>query len=292
MAKPHLRTSGELAYASAADKKLSSGDPKRMLRTPPRALRRPLHYLPAILVPVAVIIGWQLYCTLGHEDPTVLPSPSRVLVQTWDFRSLAWMHTRQTLLETAVGFSISIAFAIVVAVLMDQAKWLRRGLYPMLVASQTIPIIAIAPLMIIWFGFGLLPKVLVIILATFFPMVVALLDGLASTDPEAMSLLRTMGAGKRQTFTKVRFPNALPHFFTGIRIAATYAVVAAIFAEYVGAYNGLGIWMELSKNAFRTDLVFGAIVITALLSITLFSLVHVVSRLTIPWYHASRKPTT
>jgi len=272
----------------------AAGDPPRSrpARRAPRRLRDSLAHLPAILLPAAAIGGWELYCRLAKADPTVLPAPSRIVTQLWDFRDLARTHTLQTAKETAVGFSVSIAIAVAVAVLMDQINWLRRALYPMLVGSQTIPIIAIAPLMIIWFGFGLLPKVLVIILTTFFPIVVALLDGFASTEREAMSLLQTMGASKRQIFVHVRFPTALPNLFTGIRISATYAVVAAIFAEYVGAYNGLGIWMQLSKNAFRTDLVFAAILITAVLSVGLFLLVHLVARLTMPWYYAaSKRPT-
>jgi ABC-type nitrate/sulfonate/bicarbonate transport system permease component len=258
-------------------------------RITPEWLRRRLLVLPALVVPVALILVWELYTRLANVDPAVLPAPSRILAQLYDFRGTAWDNTQQTIIETVVGFSASIAVAVLFAVVMDQVMWLRRSLYPMLVASQTIPIIAIAPLMIIWFGFGLLPKALVIILVTFFPIVVALLDGFASTEQEAMNLLKTMGATKWQIFTHVRIPTALPHFFTGMRISATYAVVAAIFAEYVGAYNGLGIWMLTSKNAFRTDLVFGAILITAVLSVLLFVLVHVAARLTIPWYYASRR---
>ena len=141
-----------------------------------------------------------------------------------------------------------------------------------------------ASLVIIWFGFGLLPKVLVIVLATFFPIVVALLDGLASTDRDALELLRSMGASEREAFRKVRLPAALPAFFTGLRISITYAVVGAVFAEYVGAYEGLGIWMQLARNAYRTDLVFGAIAITALLSVGLFVLAAALERLVIPWH--------
>jgi ABC-type nitrate/sulfonate/bicarbonate transport system permease component len=118
-----------------------------------------------------------------------------------------------------------------------------------------------------------------------------LLDGFASTEPEAMSLLRTMGASRREIFVHARLPNAMPYFFTGMRISITYAVIAAIFAEYVGAYQGLGIWMELSKNAFRTDLVFAAILITAVISIGLFLLTQLVARLAIPWYYAARAQT-
>jgi ABC-type nitrate/sulfonate/bicarbonate transport system permease component len=244
---------------------------------------------PGILVPLGVLVGWQLYCTWANVDPTVLPSPTRIVSQLFEVRQIAWENTEQTLKETLLGFSISVVVAILIATAMDQLAWLRRALYPMLIASQTIPVIAIAPLMIIWFGFGLLPKVLLIVLVTFFPIVVALLDGFAATEPEAMDLLRTMGAKRRQAFRLVRFPGALPHFFTGLRISATYAVLAAIFAEYVGAYQGLGIWMSQSKSSFRTDLVFGAIGICALISIALFMVIAILARLVIPWYYASKK---
>jgi len=251
--------------------------------------RQVLRFLPTLLLPLAVLVVWQLYCSLADVDPTILPTPSRVISSLWDAKDIAWTHTWQTLQETLIGFAVSIAVAVGLAVAMDQVDWLRRALYPMLVGSQTIPVIAIAPLMIIWFGFGLLPKVLVIILVTFFPIVVALLDGFAATEREAMNLLKTMGASRWQTFRLVRFPGAMPYFFTGLRISATYAVIAAIFAEYVGAYTGLGIWMSQSKSAFRTDLVFGAIAVSALVSVAFFLLVALASRIVMPWYHAARE---
>ena len=244
---------------------------------------------PGVLVPLGILVGWQLYCSWANVDPTVLPTPTRIVSQLFEARDIAWTNTEQTLKETVLGFSISVVVAVVIATAMDQLAWLRRALYPMLIASQTIPVIAIAPLMIIWFGFGLLPKVLLIVLVTFFPIVVALLDGFAATEPEAMDLLRTMGAKRRQTFRLLRFPGALPNFFTGLRISATYAVLAAIFAEYVGAFHGLGIWMSQSKSSFRTDLVFGAIGICALISILLFTLIAILARFVMPWYFASRR---
>ena len=192
--------------------------------------------------------------------------------------------------ETIVGFGISVAFAVVTALVMDSVGWIRRALYPILVTSQTIPIVAVAPLLVIWFGpLGLLPKITVVVLVTFFPVTVALLDGLAGTDRDAMSLLQTMGASRSQILFKLRLPGALPAFFTGLRIAVTYAVIGAIFGEQVGAVNGLGIWMILSKNLFRTDLVFGAILITAVLTLSLWLLVGLAERLTIPWYRAARR---
>jgi ABC-type nitrate/sulfonate/bicarbonate transport system permease component len=244
---------------------------------------------PGLLLPLAILVFWQLYCSIADVSPTVLPTPTRIVSQLFDARQIAWENTEQTLKETVFGFSASVVVAVVIATAMDQLGWLRRALYPMLIASQTIPVIAIAPLMIIWFGFGLLPKVLLIVLVTFFPIVVALLDGFAATEPEAMDLLQTMGAKRFQTFRLVRFPGAVPHFFTGLRISATYAVLAAIFAEYVGAYHGLGIWMSQSKSSFRTDLVFGAIGISALISVLLFTIIAILARLVMPWYYASRR---
>jgi ABC-type nitrate/sulfonate/bicarbonate transport system permease component len=254
-----------------------------------RPRTRWLRALPVVLIPAAVVAIWQLYCSVADVNPQILPTPSRILAELWTFRDIALDHTAETVKETAVGFSAAVAFAVVVAVVMDQIGWLRRALYPLLLASQTIPIIAIAPLVVLWFGFGLLPKALVIVLVTFFPVLVALLDGFASTERESMNLLQTMGASRFQVFRYLRFPSALPFFFTGVRISASYAVVAAIFAEYVGAYQGLGIWMQISKNVFRTDLVFAAILITSVLSITLFLLVTLAARLTIPWYYAARR---
>jgi len=243
---------------------------------------------PAVVVVGAMLVAWELYAVWSGISPIVLPAPSRIGAALIEYRDLAWRHTLPTFWETVVGFSISVMAAAAVAIVMDQIGVVRRAFYPILVASQTIPVLAIAPLMIIWFGFGLLPKVLIIVLVTFFPIVVALLDGFASTEPEAIDLLRTLGATDRQVFRKVRLPTALPFFFTGLRISITYAVIGAVFGEYVGAYEGLGIWMQLSKNAFRTDLVFVAILITAALSVGLFLVVGLIERLVIPWYRESR----
>lgn len=244
--------------------------------------------IPAAVTFALIVVGWEAYVRLSGIDPITLPAPSRIVGAFLDAPGEAARQTIPTLVETLVGFTVSLVAAVGVAVVMDRLGSVRRALYPVLVATQTIPIVAIAPLVIIWFGFGLLPKVLIIVLVTFFPVVVALLDGFASTDPDGVDLLRSMGASDRAIFRKLRVPTALPSFFTGLRISITYAVVAAVFAEYVGAYEGLGIWMQLSKNSYRTDLVFVAVGITALLSIGLFVAVGAVERLVIPWHRARR----
>jgi ABC-type nitrate/sulfonate/bicarbonate transport system permease component len=244
---------------------------------------------PPLLVVGALIGFWQWYVVSNEVRPSTLPSPARVLTEGWRFRDQLWDNTKPTLKETFIGFSFSVMIGVTFAIAIDFSKTIRRAIYPVLVASQTLPIIAIAPLMIIWFGFGLMPKILVVILVTFFPITVALSDGFKSAESEAMDLLGSMGANRWKVFRYVRWPNAMPAFFSGLRIAITYAVVAAVFAEYVGAKKGLGIFMLLQKNSFRTDLLLAAVLVTAMVSVALFLSVSILQRATIPWYSASRE---
>jgi ABC-type nitrate/sulfonate/bicarbonate transport system permease component len=253
-------------------------------------LRRTLALaLPPLVVLAVLITVWQWYVVSHGVRPQVLPSPGRVWRMGWAARDIIWDNTKPTLQVTLVGFALSLVVGWTLALLIDFSVFLRRALVPILVASQTVPIIVIAPLMIIWFGFGLMPKVLVIALVTFFPMTVALIEGFGSTERDTMNLLRSMGASRWKQFRLARLPSALPYFFAGLRIAITYAVVGAIFAEYVGAKAGLGIYMNLQKNSSRTDLVLAAVFVTALLSMGLFLLTFIIQRLTIPWHAKAQR---
>ncbi len=245
-------------------------------------------WAPALGLLAVILLAWELGCRLLAVDPLTLPAPSRILAALWDSREVAVGHTLATLGETILGFGLAVAFAVTAALAMDRLASVRRAVYPLLVVSQTIPIVAVAPLFVLWFGIGLLPKVLVVVLVTFFPIAVALLDGLASTERDATDLMESLGASERQQLLKLRLPGALPQLFTGLRIAVTYAVIGAIFGEAVGAVDGLGIWIVLSKNLFRTDLVFAAILVTAFLTIVLWVLVGVAERLVIPWHREAR----
>jgi len=245
--------------------------------------------LPPIIIVVIVMVAWEVLVDTTGLRPQVLPSPSRVVTQGAQQLPAILGHTWATLQVTLIGFAFSLVVAWGLAIAIDFSAPLRRGLMPLLVASQTIPIIAIAPLMIIWFGFGLLPKVLVVGLVTFFPIVVGLIEGFNKADREASNLLRSMGAGRGKEFWYVRLPSALPSFFTALRISITYAVVGAIFAEYVGAQLGLGIYMSMQKNAFRTDLVLAAVAVTAILSIALYLLTFLIERIAIPWSFKERR---
>jgi ABC-type nitrate/sulfonate/bicarbonate transport system permease component len=238
---------------------------------------------PALVLVLAGLAVWQVAVDASGVRPQVLPSPLRVVEQGWAFRATLWANTVPTLQVTAVGFTVSLAIGWAIAVAVDFVPWLRRAVTPLLVASQTLPIVAIAPLLIIWFGFGLLPKVVVIALVTFFPIAIGLIEGFAATDRQATALLRSMGASRLDQFRYVRLPGAMPSFFTALRIGITYAVTGAIFAEYVGATAGLGIFMQVQKNSFRTDLVLAAVVVTATVSVALFALTYLVQRVVAPW---------
>jgi ABC-type nitrate/sulfonate/bicarbonate transport system permease component len=254
-----------------------------------RVRSRAVALAPPLAILVAVLAAWQLYATLSGIGNDVLPAPTRVLSVTWDDRGDLWANTLPTLRATLLGFALSLAVGFALAVLVDASAHVRRALLPLLVTSQTLPIVAIAPLMVLWFGFDLTPKVLLVALVTFFPITIAFSEGFAASDPEAEALLRSMGAGRARVFRTVRFPSSLPFFFAGLRIAITYAVVAAIFAEYAGASAGLGIYMENAKNSFRTDLVLAAVLVTSVLTLALFALTFAVERVAIPWHRLARR---
>src|SRR5215469_9045849 len=245
-------------------------------------------YGPAFVLAITLLACWELYVRLGQVSSTVLPTPTdivRALIDNWDVIS---GHTLQTLLETILGMAAATILGLLLAVMLDVSPWVRRAIYPLLVTSQTIPMIALAPLLLIWFGFDLGPKVIVVTLYCFFPIAVACADGLAGAEPELLKLLRSMRASRWQILWLVRLPGAMPAFFSGLRIAATYSVTGAIFGEYVGAYQGLGIYMQTSANSHAIVLVFAAILVTAFLSLLLFGLVSVIERIALPWYHGTR----
>ncbi|MBB3658879.1 ABC-type nitrate/sulfonate/bicarbonate transport system permease component [Rhizobium sp. BK650] len=243
--------------------------------------------MPAILAVLAFLTVWQLYVDLSGVKPSILPSPSRILSQGWLNRQALLDNTWPTLGATLGGFALSLVFAFVSSVLMDFVPFMRRALLPLFIVSQTLPLVAIAPLVVLWFGFGILPKLLLVALVTFFPLLVALLQGYEATDRDIAELLNSMKASRWRSFRLARLPSAMPFFFAGLRISITYAVVGAIFAEYAGAARGLGIYILNAKNNFRPDLVLAAVVVSALLTLCLFGLTLAVQRLVMPWQSAA-----
>jgi ABC-type nitrate/sulfonate/bicarbonate transport system permease component len=241
---------------------------------------------PALFIGLALLV-WTLLA--GGFSSFILPSPVEVIEAGWGTRALLLDAIGTTMLETTAGLGIALVLGVALAAAMDLSPFLRRALYPLLVASQTVQILAIAPLLIIWFGFGLTPKVIIVVLICFFPLAVNTADGLASSDPDHVALLRSMGATRGEIWRMVRLPSALPAFFSGLRVAVTYSVVGATIGEWVGGSAGLGLYLLRSKNALRTDQVFVAMLITTLLSIGLFALVYVIERAALPWYHSAAR---
>lgn len=244
---------------------------------------------PPLLLIGFTLLVWQAATQLSGLRPFILPSPARVLAAGWKTRALLGPAIVTTLLETLIGLAIAILLGAAIAAMMDLVPFLRRALYPILVASQTVQILAIAPLLLIWFGFGILPKILIVVLICFFPMAVSSADGLASADSDVIAYFHSLGASRSQIWRMVRLPAALPAFFSGLRIAVTYSVVGATIGEWVGGSGGLGLYMLRSKNALATDQVFVAIVVTSALSIALFSIVYLVERLALPWYYDAQR---
>ena len=246
------------------------------------------HGFPAAVAVGLLFVAWEAYARLSGLSPTTLPAPSRVLVQAYEYREALWDNTLPTIRATLLGFACSLAAAFVFSVLIDFFQPLRRALFPVFIISQTLPLVAIAPLVVLWFGFGLTPKILLIALVTFFPMLVALTEGYEATEEEIEQLLVSMGAPRWRRFLLARLPSALPYFFAGLRISITYAVVGAIFAEYAGSAKGLGIYILNAKNNFRADLVLAAVLVIAVLTLVLFATTLLVQRLAMPWAPSRR----
>ncbi len=242
---------------------------------------------PALAAFAALLLLWQLAASsvTGYLR-TMYPTPLVVLQTLVAQRDALWANTLVTLEETLIGFAWAFIAGVFFAVVIDVSPWLRRAIYPLLVASQTIPLITLAPLLALWFGIGLLSKSIVVVLVCFFPITVGLVDGLRGVDPELIKLYRTFGAGWARLFWSVRLPGALPSLFSGVRIGITYSVVGAIFSEYVGASAGLGFYMTLKQHSFSTAGVLATVVVTALLSVALFALTAIIERLALPWYYA------
>jgi NitT/TauT family transport system permease protein len=254
-----------------------------------RSTRGFVAVLPTIVALAVIVVAWEVYADTSGIKATTLPAPSRVVEQAWINRDALAANSIPTLWATLVGFACSLSVAFALSILVDFFAPLGRALFPVLVISQTLPLIAIAPLVVLWFGFGLAPKILLVALVTFFPIMVALVEGYRSSDPETEWLLYSMGATRWMVFRLVRLPSALPFLFAGVRIAITYAVVGAIFAEYAGAEKGLGIYMLSAKNNFRTDLVLAAVAVSAVLTLGLFGLTVLLQRLAMPWARMSEK---
>ena len=233
-----------------------------------------------------LLIAWQLACMAGLVPNFMLPSPVEVVRALVKDFGLLMGHMWTTLAEAAIGLAIGVAVGFAFAVLMDKFETFYLAFDPLLTVSQTVPTVAIAPLLVLWFGYGLLPKVLLVVLTTFFPVTVALAGGFRSVDPDEIDLLRTMNASEWQIFRYAKLPAAAEQFFSGLRISATYAIVGAVISEWLGGFTGLGVYMTRVRKNFEYDRMFAVIIITSALSLALMKGVDVLERLCMPWKRA------
>ena len=242
----------------------------------------------AALTLVGIVVMWQLASYLFAIPSYLLPSPAAILadmVNRWPILlANAWI----TIFEVVFGFVISVLVGIPLAVCVTYSRPLDRAIYPLIVGSQTIPKVAIAPLLLAWFGFGLTPKITIVALVAFFPIVVSSVVGLRSATPQMLHLARSMGASPIQIFWRFRLPNALPSVFAGMKMASVLAVIGAVVAEFVGADSGLGYLIMVAGADFKIDRQFSAILVLSLIGMSLFWLAGWVERLLLPWHISVR----
>ncbi len=228
-----------------------------------------------------LLVIWEVIIRLAEIPHWLLPAPSAIVMEGMHSYQTFLPHVFATIQLAVIGLAIGVLCGLSVAVLLHRSNTIRAFLYPILIVSQNVPVLVLAPLLIIWFGFGLLPKLIIICLVCFFPIVIAAMDGFRQTSPELKHYFAMIGATKRQTFWKLEWPFAYPSIFSGIKIAATYSVMGAVIAEWLGAKKGIGVYMTLAQSSFRTDRVFVAIFAIVLLSLLLFSVIRFVEKITV-----------
>jgi putative hydroxymethylpyrimidine transport system permease protein len=244
--------------------------------------------LPALLI-AALIAVWQVAASTGalanalHLDPFLVPSPAEIAEALWQSRVLLAENAWVTLREILLGFACAVAAGLLFAVALHLSETLRLAFYPLLVASQTVPIVAIGPILVVWLGYGIAPKLWIIALICFFPITVNTLDGLRSVDPEATKMMRTLDASRRQILRRVEAPSALPYFFSGAKIAVTVAVIAALFGEWAGAESGLGVLIRQDSAQLETARVFAAVLVLSAIAVALFGLLALAERRIVNW---------
>lgn len=242
-----------------------------------------------VLAPLAILVllmgAWELYVQVGSVDPLLLPAPHEVAQSLWNDRGLLWDSLRVTGGEILLGILVAGAAGFVLPVALHLSLALRISVYPLLVVSQVIPIVLIAPLLVVWLGFGLGPKLVIIGLVCFFPIVVTTLDALSRVDPQLPKLMRTLDASRLRVLRHVELPAALPGLLSGAKVAVVFAPIGAVFAEWVGSSSGLGHLVQTAIPQLETARAYAAVVILSAFAITLFGLLTLAERLLVPWAH-------
>lgn len=248
-----------------------------------RKLQNIIYNLASLWAILGILILWQIVTGLELVPAFLLPAPKQVILAFIQDFWLLMEHIKVTLTEAIMGLACGILLGFSVAVFMDHCKMAYRALYPVMVLTQTIPTIAIAPLLVLWMGYEMAPKIVLITVTTFFPIAVGLLEGFQTADEDIIRLLRAMGAGRRQIFFHVKFPTALGSFFSGIRIAVSYSIVGAVISEWLGGYQGLGVYMTRVRKSYAFDKMFAVIFLISGLSLGFMALVSVLQKKCMPW---------
>lgn len=246
----------------------------------PKVARR---YLPPLIAFALTILVWEIGSRLSGIPAFILPTPLSIIARFVGELSRIIPAAGVTISEALAGFFLGLVIAVFLAIAFVRFEWLEKSIYPYALASQTIPIVAIAPLLIIWFGFGRTSKVVIAALLTFFPVLVNLVTGLRSLDPEAMDLFKSYGASDTQILIRLRIPNSLPYLFTGMKIAATLCVMGAVVGEFVGAWEGVGYLITRASFYMDAELTFAVILASSLTAICFFGVVSILERVIVFW---------
>lgn len=239
--------------------------------------------LAPLLAILLVLLFWQFLSTSGIVSEFMLPSPKSVLKALVTDFPLLMQHSRVTLTEALLGLFFGVLSGCLLAIIMDRITFIRDALYPLLVLTQTVPTVAIAPLLTIWLGFGILPKVVLIVITIFFPVAIGLLNGFSSVDPDEIRLMQSMGAKPRQILRHSKIPAAAGDFFAALKIAITYALIGAVISEWLGGFEGLGVYMTRVRKSYSFDKMFAVIFLISALSLLLLGCVALLEKVCLPW---------
>lgn len=243
---------------------------------------------PFIII-IIILILWQIMSVIGIIPKFMLPSPLAVVKAFIKDFPLLMLHTKVTLIEAFLGLGIGIILGFVMAVIMDKYDFAYKAIYPVLVITQTVPTVAIAPLLVLWLGYGILPKVTLIVITSFFPITVGLLDGFKATDKDALNLMKTMGATPFQNFVLLKIPSSMGYFFASLRISVSYSIIGAVVAEWLGGFEGLGVYMTRVRKSYSFDKMFAVIFFISIISLLLMYLVKKIQILSMPWENDENK---
>jgi putative hydroxymethylpyrimidine transport system permease protein len=247
-----------------------------------------VRYLLAAALLALFVLAWQGVASLESVDDLIVASPTETLETLGDDSALLWDNALVTFVEVLLGLAIAVPLGVALAVAMHLVRPIRDAAYPLLVGSQAIPIVVLAPILVLAFDYGIGPKVAIVALISFLPVTVNLLDGLRSVRPELLKLMRSMGASRLRTLRSVELPSSLPFLFSGLKIAATVSVIGAVFGEWAGADEGLGRLVLLANNQLQTPRVYAGTVLLTLMAVALFAMVVLIERIACPWNRKER----